>query len=102
MKTARILLLLVILLLIAIMSKAQGKQKPKRYFAAIYISTDSITGSLHYGTYYWTMTNGGFANRHEIYKLIIDDFKIKCRESEFRIIPIEFKNKKEWLKFNDK
>jgi hypothetical protein len=103
MKTARILLLLAILLLVAMMVKAQTQPKVKeRFFMATYISVDSITNGLRWGSYFYSTTGGYFPNRHEIYRLIIKEYKLQCSEKEFVITPTEFKNKKEWLKFNMK
>src|SRR6185503_16795544 len=98
MKTARILLLLAILLMIAMMVKAQTQPKVKeRFFMATYVSVDSITNGMLWGSYFYSTNGGYFPNKHDIYKLIIKDYKLRCSEREFVIIPTQFIYKKAWI-----
>lgn len=74
----------------------------ERYYQATYIGLDSVTRAIMWGTYFYTVTNGGFINRNEVLNLLYRDYKLRCRERDMALTITEFKNKTEWLKLNRK
>lgn len=79
-----------------------AQSKPSRYFQATYITTDTVTNGVAWGTYFFETNNGAFVDRIYLIKRIVKDYKIRCRTSNFVVSVTEFRNKKEWLMFNKK
>lgn len=95
--------MLAMLLLCAVLSTQAQKKDTNRYFEAAYLGQDS-TGNLKYGSYFFSTSNNGFPSIEETKALIIVDYKLNFTpvDSRMSIWIVEFKNKKEWLKWNHK
>lgn len=93
-------IILISILFIGSHSFAQ-KKDTNRYFEAAYVGQDSV-GHLKYGTYYFAMKNGYFPSMAETKTLIIAAYNLQFSplDSRLAIWLTEFKNKKEFDKWN--
>lgn len=77
-------------------------QKRERYFQVMYNGQDSVHNGFIYGTYFFETINNYYPEKKDIYDLVVNNYKIRCRKNAFAFVLIEFKNKSEYLKMNTK
>ena len=94
---------LAIIILCTVLSTQAQKKDTNRYYQAMFYGIDT-TGSLKYGTYFFSMNNSYFPMKSEVNKIIIDGYKLKFTydSKELAVIIIEFKNKYDFMKWNVK
>lgn len=82
--------------------KAQ-KTDTNRYFQVSYFGQDTI-GQIRYGTYFFYITNNSFPDQKQAKAIVITGYHLKFTPTDERLTVwiTEFKNKKEWLKWNSK
>ena len=95
--------ILIVIICCTMFSCQSQNKNTTRYYEAAYFGQDSAN-EIRYGSYFFSVSNNNFPSIEETRGLIIADYKLKFTATDKRmtIWIVEFKNKKEWLKWNHK